>query len=266
MTPHPTSSVLDENTGTPAQATPLAKPRGGKVSVGLVDNYLYFLCPGQPTYERLNIPTWVPPECIVLSGFAFACLAALSFSFATTYSVAGLFAAFFVYCNFVSDYMDGRHARTTNQCRNGGELLDHVMDCHSFAAIAVGIAASVGRLDLALVQLVTIYGSALTVFQEAMMLKTLTLQAIGPNEARFLYILIGLLLPACLTFASSGAAETAVVGFLYGTNCLSAFQLVNELIHTINRVNKFGPPPDVTPWVRSRDALPELVAAVNKAN
>ncbi len=69
-------------------------------------------------------------------------------AFSTRFWWGGLLAAAGVAGNHLCDVLDGTHARTTGQCRNGGELLDT-----SWTAVVrlhpVRIAVSCGRLDLA---------------------------------------------------------------------------------------------------------------------
>jgi phosphatidylglycerophosphate synthase len=51
-------------------------------------------------------------------------------------------AALGVALNHTCDVLDGTHARATNQCRNGGELLDHFVDPLSFAYWAAGLSSA----------------------------------------------------------------------------------------------------------------------------
>jgi len=219
------------------------KQERAKVTEGIIDKYFFFIAPGERVYRMLHIPRWLPPEAIVILGFLFSVAAAFGFSYAHLHPHAALLASLFVYGNMVSDYMDGRHARATGQCRNGGEILDHFFDPLSFAVIVIGIGASVNRLDLAIGSVLGIYGNAALVFQEAMIMTVLTLKKVGPNEARLLFMGYGVL----VWWLKS---EAVTVNFLYVSAALSLGQLVIELVRTVNRVNRDGPPPDNTPWQR----------------
>jgi len=226
----------------PNTRIPKQKERS-KVTEGIIDRYFFFIAPGERVYKALHIPKALPPECIVLLGFFFSAAAGIAFSQAENYVYAGLLGSLFVYGNLVSDYMDGRHARATGQCRNGGEILDHFFDPLSFAVIVIGIGSSVNRLDLSIALILGIYGNAALVFQEAMIMGVLTLKKIGPNEARLLFIGYGFLV------WWQQSASFGVI-FLYFSSALSLGQLAFELIKTVNRVNREGPPPDNTPWQR----------------
>eukprot|EP01098_Paradermamoeba_levis_P006783 TRINITY_DN2825_c0_g1_i1.p1 TRINITY_DN2825_c0_g1~~TRINITY_DN2825_c0_g1_i1.p1 ORF type:complete len:256 (+),score=73.77 TRINITY_DN2825_c0_g1_i1:875-1642(+) len=234
--------------------TPQRVQKRQKVSEGIVDTYFFFICPGEKFYKWLNIPSSFPPEGIVLLGFAFSALAAFFFAYSTTVPICGLLAALCVYGNFVSDYMDGRHARSTGQCRNGGELLDHFFDPLSFSVVITGVGYAVGRLDLSLAVTIGIYGNVAIVFQEAMIMGVLTLKSIGPNEARLLYIFLGILQTCSMAFKWFSPTFFPYA-LLYTSALLSLGQMVVELINTVNRVNKFGPPPDNEGWIRNEKKL-----------
>ena len=101
-----------------------------RVSHSLLDPFIG--PPIKALYPRLNIPAWFPPEGIVLAGHGLAIVGALGFAFATRNVWGGLCVAIGVAGNHFADCIDGTHARSTDQCRNGGELLDHFTDPLSF--------------------------------------------------------------------------------------------------------------------------------------
>ena len=74
-------------------------------------------------YPHLRIPNTFPPEGIVLAGHALAIVGAVGFAFSATHWWGGLLAALGVIGNHTADCVDGTHARSTGQCRNGGELV-----------------------------------------------------------------------------------------------------------------------------------------------
>ena len=84
--------------------------------------------PLKSLYKVLPIPQRFPPEEFVLIGHLLAILAAVGFAFSTKIWWAGVVAAIEVFGNHTADWLDGTHARSTGQCRNGGELLDHFTD------------------------------------------------------------------------------------------------------------------------------------------
>lgn len=221
----------------------------GKITESFIDRHCRWILPGDGVYKFLRIPAWIPPEAIVLLGFAFSCAAGYAFSIAPHNPTFALLAILAVYGNLLADHMDGRHARATGQCRNGGEILDHFFDPLSFSVITVGLAYGVNRLDLAIVTILGIYGNVSTVFQEAKMLQRLTLKTVGPAEARFLFMSFALSLYFIFTYQGEQQAVWFQTAFLYGTGVLTLGQMVIELIRTVDRVNREGPPPDNRPWV-----------------
>eukprot|EP00128_Syssomonas_multiformis_P000901 Colp12_sorted_trinity150504_noHs@5745 len=114
-------SPVVANAATPCvlkdQASPVSaqivEEKREKVSEGFVDLYLYFLCPGENVYNALHIPKWLPPEAIVGIGYLCSFLAAVCFSYTAQSTAACVFAALFVYGNFVADYMDGRFSSSS---------------------------------------------------------------------------------------------------------------------------------------------------------
>jgi archaetidylinositol phosphate synthase len=73
-------------------------------------------------YPLLRIPRAFPPEGIILVGHLMAILGAIGFAFSTRFWWGGLLAVSGVVGNHTADCLDGTHARSTGQCRNGVDL------------------------------------------------------------------------------------------------------------------------------------------------
>jgi phosphatidylglycerophosphate synthase len=111
-----------------------------RVSHSQLDPWL--TTPLRGLYPRLRIPSRLPPEAIVACGHIAAIVGAAGFSCSARWWWGGLLAALGVALNHTCDVLDGTHARATNQCRNGGELLDHFVDPLSFAYWAAGLSSA----------------------------------------------------------------------------------------------------------------------------
>ena len=120
-----------------------------RVSYSLLDPWLTF--PLKNLYSVKGLPSFIPPECIVLAGHFFALVGAIGFFFSTSYWWGGLLAAFGVALNHWADVWDGTHARNTNQCRNGGELLDHFLGQNESEVLSSYVKSFVGTSYRALV-------------------------------------------------------------------------------------------------------------------
>ena len=109
-----------------------------------------FIIPWVPRlYHALHIPPRVPPEAIIGAGHLIAIAAAFGFAYSTQWWWAAGVGALGVLGNHLADMVDGTHARRTNQCRNGGELLDHFTDPLSFSYWMIGISVSAVSQHLA---------------------------------------------------------------------------------------------------------------------
>jgi archaetidylinositol phosphate synthase len=150
-----------------------------RVSHSLLDPWL--TGPLKRLYPRLSLPRSLPPEAIIGCGHAAAAAGALGFALACQHPWAGLAGAAGVALNHTCDVLDGTHARSTGQCRNGGELLDHFVDPLSFSYWAAGLAyAAQGYSSwapwLGVVGVIAIYAMAVLTSIRAKMIGEFTLK------------------------------------------------------------------------------------------
>lgn len=212
-------------------------------------------------YPILNIPARFPPEGIVMIGHGSAIAAAVGFGLSTEYWWAGLVAGFGVIGNHTADCLDGTHARTTGQCRNGGELLDHFTDPLSFAYCLVGIAVACGRLDLGLVAVICLFAHAVLTNIKAKMTGEFTLASFGPTEFKAMLACLGFALSATFALPTAWASprQLALVVFL-SAMVIGVVQLAYQLVSAVREVNACGNPIDTSEWETIRqtecDAAP----------
>ena len=222
-----------------------------RVSHSLLDPWL-----GPPIkrlYPFLRIPAWFPPEGIVVTGHLFAILAAVGFGFSTSTWWGGLLIALGVGGNHLSDCVDGTHARATNQCRNGGELLDHFMDPLSFAYWIVGWCVSINRLDLGLAAVIILYATAVLTSIKAKMIGEFTLATFGPTEFKTILVVYGITMSILVVAAPMWALQLATT-FFWVMLVIGAIQLLVNLGSSIGEVNRRGAAPDTTEWVTRQDS------------
>lgn len=203
-------------------------------------------------YRLLSIPRRFPPEGVILAGHLLAIAGAIGLAFATRTWWAGLLATVGVVGNHIADMVDGTHARTTNQCRNGGELLDHFTDPLSFSYWSIGLAVSVDNLVLALAAVIIIYATAVLTSIRAKLIGQFTLVRFGPTEMKALYALYGAVISGVV--ASSGTAAAIVVAQVFFGLLLSMglVQLIVNLVVSVRQVNAEGVPADTTPWILAK--------------
>lgn len=204
-------------------------------------------------YPRLNLPAWFPPEGIIAVGHLWAIVGAVGFALAGDFWWGGLLAAVGVAMNHVSDVLDGTHARTTGQCRNGGELLDHFADPLSFCYWIVGIAVCAEFLPLGIAGVLVIYATALLTNIKAKMSGTFELATFGPTEFKSLLILFGVSLTVIVggTELSNARAASWALVFLSALLVVGVIQLVSGLYRTVREVNAL-PPADTEEWELAR--------------
>ena len=215
-----------------------------RVSHSLLDPLL--TNPLKRLYPRLAIPAWFPPEGIVLVGHLAAIVGALGFAWADRWWWAGLLAAGGVAGNHTADVLDGTHARHTNQCRNGGELLDHFVDPLSFCYWVTGLAYCADCLPLGIGGVIVIYATSVLTNIKAKMVGEFTLAHFGPTEFKTLLVLFGLVM-ACSGGASIRRQQLAF-WFLLALFVVGVLQLVRSLYKAVCTVNAAGTPPDTTEW------------------
>ena len=199
-------------------------------------------------YRRMHIPRWLPPEAIVGIGHVVAIVGAVGFALSTQYAWGGLLIALGVAGNHLADMVDGTHARTTGQCRNGGELLDHFTDPLSFAYWMIGLGVSITRLDLALAGVVAIFATAVLTNIRAKITGEFTLARFGPTEFKALLVLYGLTIAAATIWATPQAVMTLATIFTITLVGVGVIQLVLGLITSVRAVNACGKPADTTNW------------------
>lgn len=188
----------------------------------------------------------------MVTGHLLAVVAAFGFACSTTKWWGGVLVAAGVLGNHVADMVDGTHARTTNQCRNGGELLDHFTDPLSFCYWIIGMAVSCDQIWFGVAGILGIYATAVLTNIRAKMTGEFTLAALGPTEFKCLLAAYGLLL-AGMDGGVAGldpawAAPTAA-WFLRILVVLGLLGLAVNLVRSVIIVNKTGTaPPDTSDW------------------
>ncbi|MEO1618290.1 MAG: CDP-alcohol phosphatidyltransferase family protein [Planctomycetota bacterium] len=201
-------------------------------------------------YPKLHIPAWFPPEGIVLAGHVSAIAAAIGFAFSTSSVWGGFLAAAGVAGNHLADCIDGTHARTTGQCRNGGELLDHFTDPLSFAYYLIGIGVACGRLDLALAAVVCLFATAVLTNIKAKLIGEFSLERFGPTEFKCLLTAAGIALAASHFLSVPGSDITTGLTYCFGgLIAIGLIQLPIQLYRSVREVNQKGGEPDTTEWV-----------------
>jgi len=219
-----------------------------RVSQSLLDPY--FTKPIKGLYARLAIPRGFPPEGIVAVGHLCAIAGAIGFAFAARYWWGGVLAAFGVTMNHICDVLDGTHARSTDQCRNGGELLDHFVDPLSFCYWVTGIAYSADSQLLGTGGVIVIYAMAVLTNIKAKMIGEFTLARFGPTEFKSLLILFGFTMATkgLGIWASDTSAEQLTYWFLITLFLAGVVQLLISLWQAVRDVNARGADPDTTEW------------------
>ena len=152
--------------------------------------------------------------------------------------------------NHVCDVLDGTHARATNQCRNGGELLDHFVDPLSFSYWVAGLAYSADSLLLGIGGVIVIYAMAVLTNIKAKMVGEFTLARFGPTEFKTLLALFGLAMTGMAAGWYASPAEIPKYGYWFVLVMFVAgvVQLLISLRRAIREVNAQGQPADTTEW------------------
>lgn len=116
--------------------------------------------------------------------------------------------------------------------------------------LLVGIAVACQRLDLGLIAVICLYGTAVLTNIKAKMIGEFTLATFGPTEFKTLLVLLGLTLVALQEQLLGELEETSLLLLM----CLQALiavgiiQLVLSLIIAVKQVNAKGPSPDTSEW------------------
>ena len=219
---------------------------GERVSRSLLDP---ILAPWVPRlYRVMFLPRWLWPEAIVLVGHMLAVAGAFGFAWSVHRWWGGLLAAAGVAGNHLADMVDGTHARATDQCRNGGELLDHFTDPLSFSYWAVGLGVSCGRLDLALAAVIVIYATAVLTNIRAKLTGRFVLARFGPTEFKALLVAWGVALVAAHLLWRQAVVGSMAWWFFVLLVTVGILQLIVNLVRGVVAVNRDGAPPDTSPW------------------
>jgi phosphatidylglycerophosphate synthase len=217
-----------------------------RISHSLLDRIFLPMVPYM--YRVLPIPRRFPPEGIVVAGHLIAIGGAFAFAYSTRAWWAGALAAAAVAGNHLSDMIDGTHARSTDQCRNGGELLDHFLDPFSFAYWMIGIAVSTGMIALGFAAVIVIFATAVLTSIRAKMVGEFILARFGPTEFKALLAVYGIAM-AVIVAVSGGSTATAVARVsLWALVGIGVVQLVVNLGRAMRQVNSEGGAPDTGQW------------------
>lgn len=219
-----------------------------RLSHSLLDPYL--TTPIRQYYPALHLPLRLPPEAIVLTGHTCAIAAALSLAFMPQLWWLGIVAGLFVAGHHLCDIFDGQHARATNQCRHGGELLDHFLDPLSISYLIVGWAFAAGQPLWAMPGVVVVMATAVLTNIKAKLGGTFELPRFGPTEFKtFMAVLpiaagVGMLWQAELT--------ATILGWtLLTLTALSIIKLPFDVIAAVRSVNRSKSEVDTTEWVNA---------------
>lgn len=221
-----------------------------RLSRSLLDPLLLPLVPR--LYAVLALPRRLWPEAIVLGGHALAIGGAVAFAFAGAQWWAGLLAAAGVAGNHLCDMIDGTHARSTGQCRNGGELLDHFTDPLSFSYWMIGLGVCAGVLQWALAAVLIIYATAVLTNIRAKLTGEFILARFGPTEFKALLVLLGVALAGSSAGALPMEASALALWWLRVMVPIGVLTLIVGLIRAVRDVNARGAAPDTRPWSLDR--------------
>ncbi|MEZ6049674.1 MAG: CDP-alcohol phosphatidyltransferase family protein [Planctomycetaceae bacterium] len=203
-------------------------------------------------YPHLAIPRQFPPEGIILVGHLCAIAGGVGFAFATSTWWGGLLAAIGVAGNHFADCLDGTHARSTGQCRNGGELLDHFTDPISFCYWMIGISIACGRLDFAVALVLILMATAVLTNIKAKMIGEFTLATFGPTEFKTILCGFGLFLSSWSLL--QGMTMLPIIAFWFAVVLIAVglVQLLVNLVRAVKEVNENGAAPDTSEWDNTR--------------
>lgn len=207
-----------------------------RISHSLLDPFL--MPPIKGMYKHLRIPDSFPPEGIIAIGHVLAIIGAVGFAFSTTRWWGGILVAIGVAGNHTADCLDGTHARTTGQCRNGGELLDHFADPLSFSYWLFGIAIGVANPTMGMAAIICLYATAVLTNIKAKMVDEFTLASFGPTEFKTLLSVMGLVLSVMTLQGKTGSATTLLFWFFAILLTVGIFQLIIGLYQAVVEVNQ----------------------------
>lgn len=210
-------------------------------------------------YPALPIPRRFPPEGLILFGHVSAILGAVGFAMSLTTWWGGWLAALGVAGNHFFDSIDGTHARATNQCRNGGELLDHFTDPLSFAYWLIGWSVAIQQLEFGIAGVVILFATAVLTNIKAKITGEFTLASFGPTEFKALLVLMG---TTAAIVSQFGIGNLAILEGLRSGAWISyaamivvgIVQLVAGLIQAVRDVNQVTTGVDTSEWNVTRSS------------
>jgi len=219
-----------------------------RISHSILDPFI--TRPLKNIYANAKIPRWYPPEGIVAIGHICAIAGAVGFIFCTQFWWGGLLAAIGVAMNHLADVWDGTHARSTGQCRNGGELLDHFVDPLSFSYWVTGLAYASECLLLGIGGVIVIYATAVLTNIKAKIIGEFTLSQFGPTEFKSLLVLFGIFIMSVRGGGWYSGLDSPQIAFwfLVALFVVGVVQLPWSLWRAVVEVNQEGSAPDNTEW------------------
>ena len=207
-----------------------------RISHSLLDPFL--MPPIKGMYKHLPIPESFPPEGIIAIGHVLAIIGAIGFAFSTTRWWGGILVAIGVAGNHIADCLDGTHARSTGQCRNGGELLDHFADPLSFSYWLFGIAIGISSPVMGMAAIICLYATAVLTNIKAKMVDEFTLASLGPTEFKTLLSVCGIVLSVMTMLGMASAAGSLLFWFFAILLTVGIIQLIIGLYQAVVEVNQ----------------------------
>lgn len=207
-----------------------------RISHSLLDPFL--MPPIKGMYKHLPIPHSFPPEGIIAIGHVLAIIGAIGFAFSTSRWWGGILVAIGVAGNHIADCLDGTHARSTGQCRNGGELLDHFADPLSFSYWLFGIAIGVANPTMGMAAIICLYATAVLTNIKAKMVDEFTLASFGPTEFKTLLTVVGIVLSVMTLRGMTTAASQLLFWFFAILLTVGIVQLIIGLYQAVVEVNQ----------------------------
>ena len=217
-----------------------------KISHSRIDPFIFPIA--TKLYHSLRIPPSVRPELILLSGHVIALCGAIAFWAAQLIYWYGLLATFFVLAYQFTDILDGLHARSTSQCRNSGEFLDHFLDPLSFSYLLVGLSLYVNSLPLAVASVICMFATATLINVRAQITRQFTLPTFGATELRLSLAFIGVALSVLSSFSGPIIAKVVIEILLWVLLAVGLGQLIVQLIRTCRQIDALGIQPNTSPW------------------
>ena len=219
-----------------------------RISHSLLDPWV--TTPLRSLYPSLRLPRRLPPEAIVMGGNAAAAGAAGCFAVALHSPIAAVVGGLLTLLYHAADVFDGQHARATNQCRNGGELLDHLCDPVSLSLLATAWAYAAGLPLLAIPAVLIVMTNGLLENLKAKLGADFEVGRFGPTEMKFAIATL-MLLTAVLPL---DAAHLMLAWTFRASLAAGAIALPLQVVRAVRVVNASQHRPDVSEWETRRAA------------